>query len=116
MAKAKALKKGLDKISKKMNTLKLKAKSVDPFTYPDVRKKAATKLRVKQKIKKLNNDSLPPKVKLAKNVAKGAGIAAAGAAAATAYEGGGSRIKKYKTKYKPKGVGKALRGFGKGLK
>ena len=72
MAKAKAFKKSLDKISKKMDTLKLKAKSVDPFAYPDVRKKAATKLRVKQNIKKLTK--------------------------------------------KPKGVGKALRGFGKGLR
>ena len=111
MGKAKGLKKGLDKISEKMDNLKLKAKSVDPFTYPDVRKKAANKLKVKQKIKKLNNDSLPPKVKLAKKVAKGAGIAAAGAGAATAYEGKGARIRRNT----PKGVGKALRGFGKGL-
>ena len=87
--------KGLKKISDEV----VKAKKTILSPKSQARNKTSTKLIES------------PKVKLAKRTVKVAGGASAGAAAATAYEGKGARIKRNK----PKGVGKALRGFGKEL-
>ncbi len=87
MGKLKAVKEVLKKAKEKGSSVKRigdKAK-VKPFVKgklaPGTRSPAST-------------SKLPPKIKTAKNVAKVAGIAAAGAAAATAIEGGGARMRR----------------------
>jgi len=79
------------------------SKKVKDELFPPVGKRIGDKAKVKPFVKgKLapgtrspaSTSKLPPKIKTAKNVAKGAGIAAAGAAAATAIEGGGARMRR----------------------
>ena len=83
----KAVKKVLKKAKEKGSSVKRigdKAK-VKPF----VKEKLAPGTR-----SPASTSKLPPKIKTAKNVAKVAGIAAAGAAAATVIEGGGARMRR----------------------
>tara|TARA_R110002167_G_scaffold362975_2_gene582652 strand:+ start:31 stop:339 length:309 start_codon:yes stop_codon:yes gene_type:complete len=96
MLKKNLIKKGVKKIMSG-------SKKVKDELFPPVGKRIGDKAKVKPFVKgKLapgtrspaSTSKLPPKIKTAKNVAKVAGIAAAGAAAATAIEGGGARMRR----------------------
>tara|TARA_R110000851_G_scaffold318245_1_gene482016 strand:+ start:52 stop:351 length:300 start_codon:yes stop_codon:yes gene_type:complete len=93
MLKKNLIKKGVKKIMSG-------SKKVKDELFPPVGKRIGDKAKVKPFVKgKLapgtrspaSTSKLPPKIKTAKNVAK---VAAAGAAAATAIEGGGARMRR----------------------
>jgi len=94
MAIGKAIKKGLKK-------LKLRAKSMDPFSRPEKRRNAEMKLRTMKNIEKIKN------VSPALAGSLGVGI-------------GGSKVQEMKSggvvSSKSKSSGVALKGFGKEIK